>query len=227
MSQDPDMTAAEYVLGVLDAPERAAAAARIATEPPFAEEVAAWEGRLAPLSAETAPVAPPAVVWRRIAVAVGARPGWNRLSFWTGAAVAGLAACLAAAVWPLLSPPAPPPAAPALLPTEFARLSPDETKPASVIATLDPNRHELILTPVSLHIAADKSAELWVIPEGREAISLGVMDATTPTRIALPEALIGPGKTTAKLAITVEQPGGSPTGKAQGPVIAIGGFGAA
>jgi anti-sigma-K factor RskA len=40
----------------------------------------------------------------------------------------------------------------------------------------------------------------------------------------LPAALIGAGQATALLAITIEQPGGSPTGQAQGPVVATGGL---
>ena len=49
---EPDMTAAEYALGVLDGDERRAAAARLVTDPAFAAEVASWEDRLSPLAAE-------------------------------------------------------------------------------------------------------------------------------------------------------------------------------
>ena len=52
-----DLTAAEYVLGVLGAEERRRAEFRIASEPRFAAEVAYWEARLGPL-AERVPRSP-------------------------------------------------------------------------------------------------------------------------------------------------------------------------
>jgi anti-sigma-K factor RskA len=89
---------------------------------------------------------------------------------------------------------------------------------------VDEARNELIFTAASIDIAADKSAELWVIPEGQKAQSLGVIAAGQERRMPLPAALTGPGQATALLAITIEPPGGSPTGQAQGPVVATGGF---
>ena len=57
-----DAVAAEYVLGVLDADERQAAARRSEAEPDFARLVDAWEVRLAPMAAayssEPAPEGP-------------------------------------------------------------------------------------------------------------------------------------------------------------------------
>ena len=64
--------AGEYVLGVLDADERAQAQARIAAVPAFARAVAWWVIRLAHLAARVAPVEPPGTVWPRIANLVGA-----------------------------------------------------------------------------------------------------------------------------------------------------------
>ena len=63
--------AGEYVLGVLGADERRAAATRVASDRGFAAEVTWWETRLAPLVAAIAPVAPPAYVWARIRAALG------------------------------------------------------------------------------------------------------------------------------------------------------------
>ncbi len=70
MADDRDMTAAEYVLGTLPEPERAAAAARFASDPAFAAAVRAWEDRLAPLDRETAPVVPPPRLWDRLRAAI-------------------------------------------------------------------------------------------------------------------------------------------------------------
>ncbi|MTW18805.1 hypothetical protein GJ689_21635 [Rhodoplanes serenus] len=59
--------AAEYALGTLDAGERAAAAALLATDPAFAAQVAAWERRLGELHAMVEPVPPPAALWGGLA----------------------------------------------------------------------------------------------------------------------------------------------------------------
>jgi anti-sigma-K factor RskA len=62
-----ELVAAEYALGVLDGPERAAAARRIAHEAGFARMVVAWEERLAPWAGEIDEVAAPPHVWDRVA----------------------------------------------------------------------------------------------------------------------------------------------------------------
>lgn len=223
-----DMLAAEYALGVLDAPERALAAARIAADPEFAAEVAAWEARLAPLAAEVSKADPPQTLWPRIAARLGGRPGlWNDVGFWRAATAAGVAAAaliLIVGPTPRTPPPVPPSVTPAPARTLVAKLAPAPDRPPVLVAALDPNSGELILTPVALAIPADRSAELWVIPQGQKAISLGVIDPKEPTRIPAPAYLNAANRPGTVLAITVEQPGGSPTGQAQGPIVGVGGF---
>src|SRR5215475_8462702 len=101
-------SAAEYVLGVLSAPERRTIEQRIARDPAFALEVAFWEGRLGVLAEGIRPEPPPAGVWSRIQAALdrgaGARrPGlWQSLAFWRGLALGAsalAAACLAALIY--------------------------------------------------------------------------------------------------------------------------------
>ena len=60
------LTAAEYVLGVLDATQRGAAERRIGRDPAFAREVAFWEERLGGLASAVPEVAPPRRLWSRI-----------------------------------------------------------------------------------------------------------------------------------------------------------------
>lgn len=230
-SEGPDLTAAEFALGVLDGEDRRGAIARIARDQAFAAEVSDWENRLAPLATEIAPIQPSAQVWARIAAALGASPGvWNNVVFWRGATVAGMAAaaaCLVIVATPALRQPAAvPPAQPtAPQPVEVAKLVEKPGAPASVVATLDPNSRELVLTPVALKLTSQQSPELWVIPAGQAPISLGVMDPSKPYRIPLPADLEGQGRTTAQLVVTAEQLGGSPDKKPHGPAIAAGAFG--
>ena len=72
MSDDLDRRAADYVLGTLDANERAAFSREIGANPEARAAVAAWEKRLMPLATLIAPVAPPATLWPRIEGALSA-----------------------------------------------------------------------------------------------------------------------------------------------------------
>ena len=225
--------AGEYVLGVLDADERAEAQRRITTEPAFARAVEWWEGRLAHLAERIPPVAPPETVWPRIANLIGAaapKPSaWNNVRLWQGASAGALALAAASVVALVITPrPAPPPAvAPTKPPpaaAEVALIADPTTKQPALVATLDHAAGKLILTPVSMKMPAGREAELWIIPEGQKAISLGIVPGNAPKAIALPAGLTGAGTYTALLAITDEQPGGSPTGVATGQVRAAGKF---
>lgn len=66
MDEDRDGFAAEYVLGTLDAEERAQADALMIVDQDFAAKVRQWERRLGELNALVARVEPPAPVWERI-----------------------------------------------------------------------------------------------------------------------------------------------------------------
>src|SRR6187551_383256 len=66
MDEDKDGFAAEYVLGTLDAEERAQADGLILVDAAFAASVARWERRLGELNVLVAPVEPGAPLWERI-----------------------------------------------------------------------------------------------------------------------------------------------------------------
>ena len=66
MDEDVDGFAAEYVLGTLNADERAEADALRLVDAGFAAKVLEWERRLGELNVLVAPVEPPAGVWDRI-----------------------------------------------------------------------------------------------------------------------------------------------------------------
>jgi anti-sigma-K factor RskA len=91
--------AGAYVAGSLQGPARRRFEALMRTRPGLRRRVEAWEDRLTPLSEQTAPVAPPARVWRalkqRIAPQSPARAPvslWNSLTFWRS--FGAVAACL-------------------------------------------------------------------------------------------------------------------------------------
>ncbi|TXN30216.1 hypothetical protein FV220_06845, partial [Methylobacterium sp. WL19] len=69
MTEDPaerDLRAAEYVIGTLDATERAAMDLELAVDPAARAAVREWERRLAPLAAAIPEIEPGEGVWPAI-----------------------------------------------------------------------------------------------------------------------------------------------------------------
>ena len=71
---DPDLQAGEYVLGVLEEHEHAAAQQRATEDPAFQAAIRLWERRLGPLHELIVPVMPPYTVWPQIATRLDALP---------------------------------------------------------------------------------------------------------------------------------------------------------
>lgn len=222
------LQAAEYALGVLDAQARREAERRIANDPAFAAEVAAWEARLAPLLEEAAPVAPPDRVWPRIQASLGhAAPSvnpretraslWRSLPFWRTAGAAGFAFAAAAMVYIAVQrPPQPAPGAPYV-----AAIMRDDGSPAFT-ATIDMQRSTVVVMPLGGAMAdATRVPQLWLIPADGKPRSLGVIrrDAAMTLRLSAELRDMASG---AMLAVSMEPPGGSPTGLPTGPVMAKG-----
>lgn len=206
--------AGEYVLGVLDAAERAAVERRLRTDPAFAAEVAAWERKLGGLNdafpAEPAPNLMPAIEARLFGKPARSggmgRAGWW-MRFVTGGAVAGILAILALNI-------VPPPkgVGPALQATLQA-----EGQALVFAARYDAGAGELTVTRTAGPEAeAGRVHELWLIADGKAPVPLGLIDAAE-LRIplsALPEAAV--------LAVSLEPAGGSTTGAPTGPVLVTG-----
>ncbi|WP_284163276.1 anti-sigma factor [Frigidibacter sp. SD6-1] len=210
MSEGPDMDdrdglAAEYALGTLPLPDRLQAERLIASDPDFASLVARWQAHLAPLDAEYAPVDPPPDLLQRIEtrlfpVATPVRR-WRLPLF--GALTAGLLAVAIVAFMPATRPQA----------TLTATLT-GENQPLTIAAAFYEDQGELSFVRASGPAAAEgQDYELWIIPAGQAAISLGVL---REGEVRVPVADLPPGTT---LAVTLETTGGSPTGVAQGPLL--------
>lgn len=233
----PDGTndlAAEYALGVLSGDELRRARELARKDPQFAREVARWSGRLGPMLDEVEAVPPPASAWAVIDRMVGsANDNGNvvalrrRVHQWRGiaAAMSALAACLAIfiVVRPL-------PPTPRATPNEqrtqaapmLAMLGNDQ-QGTKVVASWDPAARQLVLA-VTGDMPSDPahSHELWVIPADGKPRSLGTMGSGKQMHMELADALAKLLQQGATIAISVEPPGGSPTGAPTGPVVASG-----
>jgi anti-sigma-K factor RskA len=218
------LTAAEYVLGVLGPAQRRAAERRLGRDAVFAREVAYWEGRLGGLADAVPEVAPPGDGWARIEAALARagsaepRPGiWQSLSFWRGLALgtsALAAACLAALIYVGAFAPS---AAPLV-----AKLD-AEGGQTGFVAAVSSSGGTLTIVPAALLSPQEQKAfELWLIPAGDKPHSLGLIDPDKPVSIKVPRDLLSRVNNEAVLAVSLEPPGGSPTGQPTGPVIANG-----
>ena len=216
------LTAAEYVLGVLGAAERRQAQQRLAHDEAFASEVAFWEERLGVLADAVAPVAPPDRAWSRIARAVRmpdpSQPReslWQSLAFWRSFAI-GAAALAAASIGGLTFVAISPPRAPLL-----ATLGTSSGQP-TFVAAINAGGTSLTVVPAALLTQDPRAMELWLIPAGDKPHSLGLISPARPVRIDVPRELAARMTPDTALAVSMEPPGGSPTGQPTGPVIASG-----
>ncbi len=225
--RDDDALAAEYVLGVLDETERRAVASRILQDATFAQLVEQWEVRLADLNTEFAEVPPPASLKASLSNRLFSEKAaeqepkasdfWNAVSFWkTVAAVAVLLVVILTSA--LLGP--------------SKRPVPGETYVASLEAK-DSDIQFVALYDTATgvlkvkHTAgqpkpAGKDFELWFIADGAPAISIGLVGEAGEKSPAIAAELREKYREGITLAISLEPTGGSPTGVATGPVIAIG-----
>ena len=215
------LIAAEYVLGVLGAEERREVERRLAQQPALASEVAFWEERLTGLADAVAPVSPPQATWSRIETAIGVAPRppsvWQSLAFWRsfGIASATLAAASIAALAYI-----------GLVPSTraplMATLGGSAGQP-NFVAAVTASGNSLVIVPAALLTNDPRAFELWLIPAGEtRPRSLGLIQPGQPIRLEIPSDLAGRVTPDATLAVSLEPPGGSPTGLPTGPVIAAG-----
>jgi anti-sigma-K factor RskA len=215
-----DVLAGEYVLGTLDAPERAAAQARRRRDPTLEAAILAWEGRLAPLADWVPPVSVPKDMLARIEakLPVVDDPAqmvllerhmrrWRRVAIATSA----VAACLLLAIGVReLS-------RPQVSSTYVAVFQKDDASPAFLL-TVDLATRVLSVRPVLAEPPPGKSYQLWIASDqsGGAPQSLGLIEAKGgSTQRALVE-YDRANVERATFGISLEPIGGSPTGRPTG-----------
>lgn len=202
--QEDDLLAAEYVSGLLGLAERVAVESRARTDSTFAARITDWENRLSDLNDDFAPAPAPNLmpqIEARLFPTAPKRSLWSNLWAWGATATAAVAIVAYLALTPA---------------------APDFT--ATLAAEGSALRYEAVITDGELTITrvagngpdATHSHELWIIAGANPPVSLGVIPGDRQT-ISLPGVAAGE-----LLAITVEQPGGSPTGQPTTTPIAVG-----
>jgi anti-sigma-K factor RskA len=217
-----DLIAAEYVLGVLSGAEREAAAERVRNERGFARLVDQWTMRLSPLDDSYEDIAPPAAIKKALdgkLFAASASSGfWHSLGFWRALTVGSMAVA-AVAIVPNLRQAGP---EVAQLPPIIAPMQATDTGEVRFVALYQPGSDEIRISRVKAEKGAGKDYELWLVNDGAKPVSMGVIPDQGEVRLKVRPELVKLIDSGDAFAVSVEQTGGSPTGEAQGPVIAVG-----
>ena len=225
-----DRLAAAYVLGTLRGPARRRFEALLPAHATLRGAVRAWQDRLMPLAAGLEPVTPSPQVWKRIEARiapannstrapVAAAPAgrwWVQLAFWRSfSALASLAAVSLAV---LLANPSPTPA-PVLVVLSATAPGEAGAQAASFVASISGDGRAMVTKPlVNVSLQADRALELWAVPATGAPRSLGLISASGATVLKRDTVL----KNAAALAVSLEPPGGSPTGAPTGPILYVG-----
>lgn len=238
-----EQLAASYALGTLRGGARRRFEALARTHASVRAAALIWQGRLASVAELQPQEAPSPVVWKRIenlvqadkqaramqaarqAPQANAGGWWASLGLWRGASVAGAMAAVAAVVVGVnlntqlngqvreLS--AKLAATPEI---QYVAVLADDKAAASMLVTFDPKNNRLVLKRVGgFQESADKSLELWALPQAGGPKSLGVLGSEKVIRLTASDADV---REVPALAITLEPKGGVPPGSGPtGPIL--------
>jgi len=215
---DPDMTAAELALGLLDGEERAAALRRVLADPDFAREVEQWRQRLAGLFDDYPEVAAPDSVAARLAAPEPLPQARATSGFrWPIAALVGAVAAMLA-LFVVLQPTSQVAGPPHHMMVASLMMS---DKSSAVPAMVDMTTGEMRIGEAGM-APQGKAAQLWMIGGDGVPKPMGMLASTGPSRMMLPMEKRRGLKAGIMLAVSIEPLGGSPTGLPTGPVVASG-----
>jgi anti-sigma-K factor RskA len=215
---------AEHVLGLLSPREHERVGRLIEADQNLRAERDFWVSRFAALNAEFEETPVPAHIYAAIeARAFGdvvrasrSLPWWESLMVWRSIAAGALAVAVAAVGFNLMQPRFD---ANTMAVQLVAALQAHEGSGIEFVALYDEGSGQVRITSLKGAAIPDKDFELWYINGDQPAVSMGVIPVNERREIAVDPTVIGPGTV---LAVTLEQTGGSPTGVAQGPIVAVG-----
>jgi anti-sigma-K factor RskA len=223
-----DRLAADYLTGGMGAAASRRARRLMDESPPFRAAVALWRARLDAGLLEAPRIGAPGVaLWARIQARIaseapraqprGRAGGWG-VRAWQRMSLGAAAVAVAALAWAVLLAVRPPePAAP----TRMVAMLHASTGQAAAVLMVQTDGRFRFTELAGVRPPAGKGFELWLLPRDGAPISLGVPRAG---RVLYPlpraaEAALAQAK---GFAVSVEPPGGSPTGRPTGPVVLVG-----
>lgn len=234
--EDRDIACAEYVIGLLEADDRAAFEKQLSSDAELAVAVSRWREQLTGLNARVTPVEPSSDLWTRIEAALPSQPTqstlqnraqtaartqktaprrslWNSLALWRTISAVAVAACVA--MFTLVSTPKPE------VRVYVAVLKSPEQATGWLVQARESGKVRLVPLNPQAQVPQDKTLQLWTQPAGAEApIPIALIEPGTPIELSAEQL---PGLGAAQLfAISLEPTGGSPTGLPTGPILFAG-----
>jgi anti-sigma-K factor RskA len=212
----------EYVLGLLEPAETAEIEAQIEGDAELKAAVAASRERFLPLDMGVEPATVEEKLWRKIEAALPARQAVvstppandNRRNGWRATVLSALAAALLMAVglgWSLTR---------VVEPVVIAVLINEAGEAQAVVEDFGSEKATVRLLR-DFDVPEGKTFQVWTLPSQEMGpVSLGLIDRARSVRLQAP-SLPAP-RNDQLYEITLEQQGGSPTGRPTGPIIAKG-----
>lgn len=218
-----DRLAAEFALGTSPPRVRRRLTFIAQRDRVVADALTEWERRLAVLADGLPAVTPPPRVWARIAARLGldastAVPApptawWSSVGLWRALTAVGFVAAIALGVAQFAQPPAP-----ATAPI-IVVLAGSDAKPALIASAARSDRFLTVKAVGSAAPTAGRVFELWALPQAGAPKSLGVIPGGALVRVPLAAPADESLTNIPALAVSLEPPGGSPTGAPTGPVL--------
>ena len=224
--QDIALTADEYVLGLLDEETQQRVTDQIDQNAELRAAIASSRERFLPLDMAVHAVVPSADLWSRIDSRLADAPSAetprlrqpasndNSRSLWKRTAIASLAASVlltAGLGWSLMR---------TADPVVIAILLNEAGEPQAIVEDFS-NEHARIRLLADFTVPEGKTMQVWTLPNrDMGPISLGLLDEHRSASLETPRL---PTPTDKQLyEITLEQTGGSPTGRPTGPILVKG-----
>ena len=205
--------AAEYVLGTLRGSARRRFERLLGQRADWRREVEQWSARLAGLAAAVPAREPPASVWEGIQARVKPATRARGLRWWQSlAAFASLAAVVLAVALFVV---------PSDAPAQHTAVLKDTEGRAGWVVAVSATRvggADIRVAVEGARAIPGRAFELWVLPAGAAPISLGLLPAQREARLPVRAGTAALLQSGTALAVSVEPPGGSPTGQPTGPV---------
>jgi anti-sigma-K factor RskA len=152
----------------------------------------------------------------------GAVRWWERLALWRGVAAFATVAAMSLAMSLAMLLAQPVASKPPIVIVMAAQpgAAGHGIQPAAFVASISGDGRNLVLKPVdeTQQVALNKALELWAVPAKGAPRSLGLVSGQGATTVVRASLL----SDTAAFAISVEPPGGSPSGAPTGPIVSVG-----
>ncbi len=214
---DPDVrneAAANYVLGILDANDKARFESLMSVSHDVQAEVQQWREHLDVLNESLQPVKPSADVWNKVKKQITpARMGfWENLRFWQGATLTSMLGMFLFVLVSLQQQ--------SKLPDmDLVYVVSNEAQQTGWIVNASMKQEKLYVETVQPDdLPEGKVCELWLAKGDNEFISVGILPKSGIMEVKVPKDWMHE-LSNAKLIVSVEESGGAKPGTGMGPVV--------